>query len=55
MMKRNGPRGERIGQRGLAGEEDEDAIAGRRLARSQVKGKDGKKREGSDSQWLWLD
>lgn len=36
MMKRNGPRGERIGS---AGEEDEDAIAKRRLAWSQVKEK----------------
>lgn len=41
-MKRNGPRGERIGRRGLAGEEDEDAIAKRRLSRSPVKEK-GKK------------
>lgn len=45
MMKRNGPRGERIGRRGLAGEEDEDAIAKRRLSWSQVKGKGEKNKE----------
>lgn len=43
MMKRNGPRGERIGEWALAGEEDEDAIAEMRLARSQMKGKCGRK------------
>lgn len=43
MMKRNGPRGERIGGWGLAGEEDEDAIVKRRLARFQVKLKNEKR------------
>lgn len=38
MMKVNGPRAARMARQGLATEEDEDAIAERRLTGSQVKG-----------------